>query len=162
MRVHSSSVLLRLFDLLIYDQSPRTYFLITPHPTPTHTHTPYISTQTAHSWERLPHCICKSSQSSDPLRKALGLPMMMRSKCKSFSTLKWIALPTGPGGVLIWSDISHENLNSNAETQQETNYSEICLRRLLKGQEKVVAVARWSSYPGSVGHVTISACDTSL
>ena len=39
-------------------------------------------------------------------------------------------------------------------------YIETCLRRPLKGREKVVAVARWSSYPGSVGHVTMSTCDT--
>ena len=67
--------------------------------------------------------------------------------------------------VYIISDIGFPMLTYTWRTQNNVPrqiYSETCLRRPLKGQEKVVAVARWSSYPGSVGHVTISTCDTSL
>ena len=43
----------------------------------------------------------------------------------------------------------------SGHTKIAKHYSETFLRRPLKGREKVVTLARWSSYPGSVGHVNI-------
>ena len=61
--------------------------------------------------------------------------------------------------TLLHVDKCNSTCTPNTTTSK---YSQTCLRRPLKGREKVVAVARWSSYPGSVGHVTISTCDTSF
>ena len=70
--------------------------------------------------------------------------------CKSVLTLAPSLFKQGSSAMISWYFVC------------KLSYSETCLRRPLKGREKVVAVARWSSYPGSVGHVTLSTCDSSL